>query len=99
MPVTVDDQEGAPLLPGPRRHGTGPGGRHHAAAKTEHHQIQPIHQYRGHFDRIDPGVGDHRKPAEVGTHLDGSKQPHVGLTHDRRGPTRRSHRRHQSQRQ
>lgn len=97
VPVAVDDQQGAALLSRPGRHRTRPRRGDRPSAKAEHHQIQPVHQHRGHFHRIGAGIGDHREPAQIGTHLDGSKQTHLGLTHDRHVPTRRRHRSHQSE--
>ena len=97
LPVAAGDQQGATLLTRARHHGPRPGRRHRTPAQAEHHQIHAIHQHRGHLDRIGPGVGDDRKPAQIRAHLHGRQQAHIGLADDRRMPARRRHRRHHAQ--
>ena len=99
LPVAAGDQQGATLLTRAGHHRPRPGRRHRTPAQAEHHQIHAVHQHRGHLDRIGPGVGDDREPAQIRTHLHGRQQANVGLADDRRMPTRRRHRRHHAQRQ
>ena len=82
LPVTVGDQQGAPLVAGPRHHRPRPGLRHPAPAQAEDHQIHAVDEHRGHLHRIGSGIRYHREPAQVGPHLRGGQQADIRLADD-----------------